>query len=875
MAMYKTIFLKEVARCLTNCRHYLAAHKMTEKYKVTGMSCAACSARVEKAVGSLSGVEACSVNLLTGDMSVDGSAAREDVVQAVISAGYGVDESLEKNGSKNPDSDELSDKETPKLLKRFLFSLGFLLVLMYFSMGHMLKLPMPEVISENPMANGLIQMLLSSIIIVINQELFISGYKGLIHRAPNMNTLVSLGSLASFVYSFAMLMAMSFDIMSGKDGMLYLHELYFESAAMILVLITVGKMLEAKAKGKTTDAIRGLMELKGKTAAVLKDGIEIQISVEDIKLGDILVIRPGEKIPTDAEIVSGESSVDESMLTGESLPRDVFIGDDIYGGAVNKSGYITARATKIGEGTVLSSIISMVKDASATKAPIAKLADRVSAVFVPAVMTISLFTFIGWLIANASLGYAVTRAISVLVISCPCALGLATPVAVMVGSGVGAKRGVLFKNATALEECGRVKTVVFDKTGTLTEGKTFVTDVIASDGMEETELLSLVYSLESMSEHPLAAAIVAYAEERKTDKVEITDFSALSGRGVCGKINGKDIYGVSFSYAETLVNEGEGLPVKLYDEFARQGKTPIAFVLDGRYIGAIAISDMVKNGAEESVKALRDMGIKVVMLSGDNEKTAHAVADKLGIDEVIAGVLPDGKEAVIRELCKSGRVAMVGDGINDAPALTRADVGIAIGRGTDIAIDSADAVIMGNNVSEVVHAIELGRATLLNIKENLFWAFIYNCMGIPLAAGLFGISMSPMIGAAMMSLSSVSVVMNALRLNLWKPKRVKNTPSSHTPCQEKPQNDIKNTEETNENKTSAEGKTETMNAVIKVEGMMCPHCEARVKKACESIDGVTLATADHEKGTVTLEMAADVTELCKAAITDAGYDVLE
>ncbi len=848
---------------------------MTEKYKVTGMSCAACSTRVEKAVSSLAGVDACSVNLLTGDMSVDGSAAREDVINAVISAGYGVNEIAERGCNKNTDREELLDRETPRLLKRFLFSLGFLLLLMYFSMGHMLKLPMPEAISRNHMANGLIQMLLSSVIIVINQELFISGFKGLVHRAPNMNTLVSLGSLASFIYSFAMLTAMSFDIMAGKDGMSYLHELYFESAAMILVLITLGKMLEAKAKGRTADAIRGLMELKGKTAVILTDGMELQISVDDIKLGDILVIRPGEKIPTDAEIVSGETSVDESMLTGESLPRDVFIGDNIYGGTVNKSGYIIARATRIGDGTVLSSIISMVRDAAATKAPIAKLADRVSAVFVPAVMTISLVTFIGWLMANAPLGYAVTRAISVLVISCPCALGLATPVAIMVGSGVGAKRGILFKNATALEECGRVKAVVLDKTGTLTEGKAYVTDVIAAEGMEEAELVSLAYSLESMSEHPLAAAIVAYAEERKADKAEIIDFSALSGRGVRGKVDGKEIYGVSFSYAETLVKEPKGLPIELYDEFAGQGKTPIAFVLDGRYIGAIAVSDVIKSGAEESVKALRKMGIRVVMLSGDNEKTAHAVADKLGIDEVIAGVLPDGKEAVIRELSKSGKVAMVGDGINDAPALTRADVGIAIGRGTDIAIDSADAVIMGNNVDEVVHAIVLGRATLLNIKENLFWAFIYNCMGIPLAAGLFGISMSPMIGAAMMSLSSLSVVMNALRLNLWKPARVKDISLSNTPCQENAQNRAENTEEVSKNKTNAEERKKTMNAVIKVDGMMCPHCEARVKKACESIDGVMLAAADHTKGTVLLEMAADLTELCKKAIADAGYDVVE
>ena len=830
---------------------------MTEKYKVTGMTCAACSARVERAVSSVSGVESCAVNLLTGDMSVEGNVDRETVISAVVNAGYGVAEDSKGSGEK---AEAEKDSATCALLFRLIASLALVTVLMYFSMGHMLGLYAP--LGDNAMANGLIQMLLAAVIMVTNNRFFINGFKGLLHRSPNMDTLVSLGSFASFAYSFGVMITMSYDILGGGNGMKHLHGLYFESAGMILALITLGKMLESRAKGKTTDALKGLIALKGKYATIVTDEGERVISVDDVKAGDILAVRAGESIPTDAVVISGEGAIDESMLTGESLPRDVLSGDNVYGGSINKSGFITVRATKVGEGTVLANIIEMVKEASGTKAPIAKLADKASAVFVPSVMTLSLFTLFGWLIAGRELAYAVSRAISVLVISCPCALGLATPVAIMVASGVGARRGVLFKTASAIEESGGVKTVVLDKTGTITEGEPRVSDVIAC-GVSETELLKIALTVEKMSEHPLARAIVTYAGEKAKEAYSLTDFKTLTGRGVYGKIDGKEVRALSFSSAEELL--GGAIPKELGERLSNEGKTPIAFILDGKYIGAIALSDTLKSDAKASVEYMKSMGLRVIMLSGDNERTARAIAAKAGIDEVIAGVLPDGKEAVIASLSKEGKVAMVGDGINDAPALTRADVGIAIGHGTDIAIDSADVVIKGRTVSEVAYSIDIGRKALLNVKENLFWAFGYNCLGIPLAAGLFGLSLSPMIGAAMMSLSSFSVVMNALRLNLWKPKKITVTPM---PCEE-------NTAltEVTEEKTDKE-KEEKMNIVIKVEGMMCPHCEARVKKTCEAIEGVTLATASHTDGTVTVEMTKDVRAECVAAIISQGYEAI-
>ena len=830
---------------------------MTEKYKVTGMTCAACSARVERAVSSVFGVESCAVNLLTGDMSVEGNVDRETVISAVVNAGYGVTEDSKGSDGK---AETKKDSATRALLFRLIASLALVTVLMYFSMGHMLGLYDP--LGGNAMANGLIQMLLAAVIMVTNNRFFINGFKGLLHRSPNMDTLVSLGSFASFAYSFGVMITMSYDILGGGNGMKHLHGLYFESAGMILALITLGKMLESRAKGKTTDALKGLIALKGKYATLVTDDGERVILVDDVKVGDVLAVRAGESIPTDAVVISGEGAIDESMLTGESLPRDVLMGYNVYGGSINKSGFITVRATKVGEGTVLANIIEMVKEASGTKAPIAKLADKVSAVFVPSVMTLSLLTLFGWLIAGRELAYAVARAISVLVISCPCALGLATPVAIMVASGVGARRGVLFKTASAIEESGRVKTVVLDKTGTITEGEPRVSDVIAC-GVSETELLKIALAVEKMSEHPLARAIVAYAGEKVKEAYSLTDFKTLTGRGVYGKIDGKEVRALSFSSAEELL--GGAIPKELGERLSNEGKTPIAFILDGKYIGAIALSDTLKSDAKASVEYMKSMGLRVIMLSGDNERTARAIAAKAGIDEVIAGVLPDGKEAVIASLSKEGKVAMVGDGINDAPALTRADVGIAIGHGTDIAIDSADVVIMGRTVSEVAYSIDIGRKALLNVKENLFWAFGYNCLGIPLAAGIFGLSLSPMIGAAMMSLSSFSVVMNALRLNLWKPKKITVTPM---PCEE-------NTAltEVTEEKTDKE-KEEKMNTVIKVEGMMCPHCEARVKKTCEAIEGVTLATASHTDGTVTVEMTKDVRAECVAAIISQGYEAI-
>ena len=827
---------------------------MTEKYKVTGMSCAACSARVEKAVRALEGVSECSVNLLTGDMTVVGEATRETVRNAVVSAGYGINDAPVSEKNDNSEKKELN-KETKKLLVRLFVSVGLCLVLMCFSMGHMIGL---DLWGLPAVYNAATQMILAATVMLINRKFFINGAKGVIHGAPNMDTLVALGSLASFGYSTAVFIAMLCEALAGGDGMHYLHDLYFESAAMILALITVGKMLESRAKGKTADAIEGLMSLRGKWATLLVDGEERTVSVDDIKIGDTIVVKPGESIPTDSEIIGGSSTLDESMLTGESLPRDVFEGDKVYGGTINRSGHLILRALEVGEGTVLSSIINMVREASATKAPIAKLADKVSGIFVPAVMSISLITLGGWLMVGESFGFAIARAISVLVISCPCALGLATPVAIMVGSGVGAKHGVLFKNAAAIEESGRVNIAVFDKTGTLTVGEPSVTDVIADD---ISELLHTAYSLEYASEHPLARAVVRYAEDKSLARDEVKDFVALPGRGVYGKIGEYECYGVSVSRAEELA-ELDCEVKENAEKLSGEGKTPIVFIKGGKYIGMLGVADTLRDDAEACVTSLKRMGVRVVMLSGDNETTARAVANRVGIDEVIAGVLPDGKDEVIRALGNDGKVAMIGDGINDAPALTRADVGIAIGRGTDIAIDSADVVVMGS-VKEVAYSLSIGRATLRNVKENLFWAFIYNSLGIPLAAGLFGLNLNPMIGAGMMSLSSVSVVLNALRLNLWKPMhKLEKT-------------DICKSILANNNKNEAEEdkENENMTVTVRVEGMMCPHCEARVKKVCEAIDGVVSAAPNHEKGEVVIEMTKDVTDLCKSAIADAGYGV--
>ena len=845
---------------------------MTEKFKVTGMSCAACSARVERAVGSLPEVESCSVNLLTADMTVVGDVDRERVIAAVEDAGYGIVREAAPDMAK---TDEKNHTDTVILRRRLLFSVGFSLILMYFSMGRMLGIPMLPIVDKLPVLNGIIQMLLALTVMVINRKFFINGIKGVIHGAPNMDTLVSLGSLASFGYSIAMLVLMCREAAEGGTGEHYLHEFYFESAAMILALITIGKLLEARAKGKTTDAIKGLVSLKGKNATVLRGTDEIVISVDDVVVGDVLVIRPGESIPTDAIIVSGEASIDESMLTGESLPRDVSAGDSVYGGTLNTSGFLTARATSVGEGTVLASIINMVKEASGSKAPIAKLADRVSAIFVPVVMGISVLTFIGWMIASADVGYAIARAISVLVISCPCALGLATPVAIMVGSGVGARHGVLYKNAAALEECGRIKTVVLDKTGTVTEGKPRVTDVLPV-GIGHDELLTLAYSLEAGSEHPLASAVVKYAEENGISPMPCESFRSEGGRGVYAKIGGIDAYGTSYSYATRLADTSS--VGEAYERFSDEGKSQMVFIRGGICVGIIAVADAIKSDARESIGLMKSMGLEVVMLSGDNERTARRVADAVGIDRVIAGVMPDGKEAVIRELMQGGKVCMVGDGINDAPALTRADVGIAIGCGTDIAIDSADVVVMGSGLAEVVNAIGIGRSTLSNIRQNLFWAFIYNCLGIPLAAGLFGLSMSPMIGAAMMSMSSVCVVFNALRLNLWRNKKahkVATVQKNDSIFGENTAEPIMNealSSTSSETVANLETENENMTKTIKVSGMMCPHCEARVKKVCEAIDGVILATPSHTDGTVVLEMSKDLTEECIAAIIDAGYE---
>ena len=836
-----------------------------EQYNITGMSCAACSARVEKAVSALPGVESCAVNLLTNSMVVEGSAGRQEIIRAVEAAGYGA--SLKGTGSakETAQEDPLKDRETPALKRRLFTSLGFLLILMYLSMGHMMwGWPLPAFFTDNHVAMGLAQLLLTGIIMVINQKFFISGFKGLMHRAPNMDSLVALGAGAAFVYSTYALFAMTGAQVRGdmEAVMGYMMDFYFESAAMILTLITVGKMLEARSKGKTTDAIRGLMDLAPKTATIVENGQERQIPVEELKKGDIFAVRPGESIPVDGVILEGESSVDESALTGESIPVDKAAGDRVSAATVNQAGYIRCEALRVGEDTTLSQIIRMVSDAAATKAPIAKVADKVSGVFVPAVIAIALVTTAVWLLLGRSLGFALARGISVLVISCPCALGLATPVAIMVGSGLGARHGVLFKTAASLEVTGQVDTVVLDKTGTITAGTPEITDILPAEGVAGTELLRFAASLESRSEHPLAKAILAGAEKEKLTISEARDFQALPGNGLKAKVAGAAAAGGSLDFISGLAQVSD--PVKeRAAELSAQGKTPLLFARDGELLGLIAVADVIKPDSPEAIAQLKNMGIQVVMLTGDNRRTAEAIGKQAGVDQVIAGVLPDGKAAVIQELCQQGKTAMVGDGINDAPALKRADVGIAIGAGADIAVDAADLVLMKGSLLDVCAAIRLSRATLRNIHQNLFWAFFYNTVGIPIAAGALvglGVSLNPMFAAAAMSLSSFCVVTNALRLNLVDIQSARNDKKRGRKSKSKP---IENKEE------------KAMTRTMTIEGMMCPHCEGRVKKTLEAIPGVQSAQVSHAAGTavVTVENVSD--ETLKAAVTDQGYAVID
>ena len=836
-----------------------------EQYNVTGMSCAACSARVEKAVSALPGVESCAVNLLTNSMVVEGSAARGEIIRAVEAAGYGA--SLKGTGSakETAQEDPLKDRETPALKRRLFTSLGFLLILMYLSMGHMMwGWPLPAFFTDNHVAMGLAQLLLTGIIMVINQKFFISGFKGLMHRAPNMDSLVALGAGAAFVYSTYALFAMTGAQVRGdmEAVMGYMMDFYFESAAMILTLITVGKMLEARSKGKTTDAIRGLMDLAPKTATIVENGQDRQIPVEELKKGDIFAVRPGESIPVDGVILEGESSVDESALTGESIPVDKAAGDRVSAATVNQAGYIRCEALRVGEDTTLSQIIRMVSDAAATKAPIAKVADKVSGVFVPAVIAIALVTTAVWLLLGRGLGFALARGISVLVISCPCALGLATPVAIMVGSGLGARHGVLFKTAASLEVTGQVDTVVLDKTGTITAGTPEITDILPAEGVAGTELLRFAASLESRSEHPLAKAILAGAEKEKLTISEARDFQALPGNGLKAKVAGAAAAGGSLDFISGLAQVSD--PVKeRAAELSAQGKTPLLFARDGELLGLIAVADVIKPDSPEAIAQLKNMGIQVVMLTGDNRRTAEAIGKQAGVDQVIAGVLPDGKAAVIQELCQQGKTAMVGDGINDAPALKRADVGIAIGAGADIAVDAADLVLMKGSLLDVCAAIRLSRATLRNIHQNLFWAFFYNTVGIPIAAGALvglGVSLSPMFAAAAMSLSSFCVVTNALRLNLVDIQNARNDKKRGRKSKSKP----------NENKEE-----KAMTRTMTIEGMMCAHCEGRVKKTLEAIPGVQSAQVSHTAGTavVTVENVSD--ETLKAAVTDQGYAVID
>ena len=831
---------------------------MMKKFNVTGMSCAACSSRVEKAVSKVEGVQSCSVSLLTNSMGVEGSASEESIIAAVEKAGYGASVAgAEKKQS--AETEQLKDNDTPVLMHRLIASVGFLAVLMYISMGHMmLGWPLPNFFTDNHIAMGLVQLLLCVIIMVINQKFFINGFKGLIHRSPNMDTLVALGSGASFVYSVYALFAMTDAQVKGNAELVmsYMHEFYFESAAMILTLITVGKMLEAHSKGKTTNALKALLNLAPKKATLLIDGKETEVTVDKVKKGDVFVVRPGESIPVDAEITDGSTAVDESALTGESIPVDKTVGDSVSAGTINKSGFIKCSATAVGEDTALSQIIKMVSDAAATKAPVAKIADKVSGVFVPAVIVIALITIAVWLLCGQTVGYALARGISVLVISCPCALGLATPVAIMVGNGMGARKGILFKTAASLEEAGKTQIAVLDKTGTITKGEPKVTDIIPFE-ITENELLKYAYSIEAKSEHPLAKAIIVKAEELSLNPYEVTDFKAESGNGLSAEYNGEKIIGGSKKYISSLINISNDISSKA-DKLSEEGKTPLFFMLDNKLLGIIAVADVIKEESPQAIKQLQNMGIKVVMLTGDNERTAKAVGKLAGVDEVIAGVMPDGKEKVVAELKKQGKVLMVGDGINDAPALTRADIGMAIGSGTDIAIDAADVVFMKSKLTDVPAAVRLSRKTLRNIHENLFWAFIYNVIGIPLAAGvwipLLGWQLNPMFGAAAMSLSSFCVVTNALRLNFF---------------------DITNPKKDRKIKYKSKKDDNAMTKTMKIDGMMCSHCEGRVKQSLEGLAQVSQAEVSHEKGTAVVTLTAEVSnDVLKKTVEDQGYNVI-
>ena len=831
---------------------------MMKKFNVTGMSCAACSSRVEKAVSKVNGVKSVSVSLLTNSMGVEGSASDESIIAAVEKAGYGARVAgAEKKQS--AETDQLKDKDTPVLMHRLIASVGFLVVLMYISMGHMMwGWPLPAFFADNHIAMGLAQLLLCVIIMVINQNFFINGFKGLIHRSPNMDTLVALGSGASFVYSVYALFAMTNAQVKGNAELVmsYMHEFYFESAAMILTLITVGKMLEAHSKGKTTNALKALLNLAPKKATLLIDGKETEVTVDKVKKGDVFVVRPGESIPVDAEITDGSTAVDESALTGESIPADKTVGDSVSAGTINKSGFIKCSATAVGEDTALSQIIKMVSDAAATKAPVAKIADKVSGVFVPAVIVIALITIAVWLLCGQTVGYALARGISVLVISCPCALGLATPVAIMVGNGMGARKGILFKTASSLEVAGKIQIAVLDKTGTITKGEPKVTDVIPFE-ITENELLKYAYSIEVKSEHPLAKAIIVKAEELSLNPYEVTDFKAESGNGLSAEYNGKKIIGGSKKYISSIIGISNDILSKA-DKLSEEGKTPLFFMKGDKLLGIIAVADVIKEESPKAIKQLQNMGIKVVMLTGDNERTAKAVGKLAGVDEVIAGVMPDGKEKVVAELKKQGKVLMVGDGINDAPALTRADIGMAIGSGTDIAIDAADVVFMKSKLTDVPAAVRLSRKTLRNIHENLFWAFIYNVIGIPLAAGvwipLLGWQLNPMFGAAAMSLSSFCVVTNALRLNFF---------------------DITNPKKDRKIKYKSKKDDNAMTKTMKIDGMMCSHCEGRVKQSLEGLAQVSQAEVSHEKGTAVVTLTAEVSnDVLKKTVEDQGYNVI-
>lgn len=840
-----------------------------EQYIVTGMSCAACSSRVEKAVSKVPGVTSCSVSLLTNSMGVEGTASEQEIIKAVADAGYGASKKGEgaaktQSSSASAGEDMLKDRTTPALKKRLIASLGFLIVLMYFSMGHMMwGWPVPGFMKDNHVMMGLLQMLLTIAVMVINQKFFISGFKGMIHRAPNMDTLVALGSGASFVYSTYALFAMTDAQMRGDMDavMSYMHDFYFESAAMILALITVGKMLEARSKGKTTDALKGLMKLAPKTAVVIRGEKEVQVSIEQVQKGDCFVVKPGENIPVDGEVIEGNSAVNESALTGESIPVDKAVGDKVSAATVNQSGYLKCRATRVGEDTTLSQIIQMVSDAAATKAPIAKIADRISGVFVPTVITIAVITIIVWLIAGQSIGFALSRGIAVLVISCPCALGLATPVAIMVGNGMGARNGIMFKTAVSLEETGKMQIVALDKTGTITSGEPKVTDIIPAAGVTEDTLLKYAYALENKSEHPLARAILEKAKEENAGIEEVTGFQALPGNGLTAILDGHTLYGGNHTFISSKVSV-DGDIQKKAEKLAEAGKTPLFFGNEDCLLGVIAVADVIKEDSPQAIKELQNMGIHVVMLTGDNERTAKAIGQQAGVDEVIAGVLPEGKEQVIRKLKEKGKVAMVGDGINDAPALTRADMGIAIGAGTDVAIDAADVVLMKSRLSDVPAAIRMSRATLRNIHENLFWAFFYNIIGIPLAAGvwypLFGWKLNPMFGAAAMSLSSFCVVSNALRLNLFK---------MYDASKDKK---LKAKKE----KKRSKKEDKTMKKIMHIEGMMCGHCEAAVKKALEALPQVDEAVVSHEAGTAELTLNAEIADdVLKKTVEDKDYTV--